>query len=62
MSGWWFWYRQDGVWRIARRHAPAPRYSRPCDWLASAEAMMRGDHADILWRKAEAAAGKLVWC
>jgi len=30
--------------------------------LAEAELMMRGDHSDCLWRKADESARRLIWC
>jgi len=30
--------------------------------IKQAENMMRGDHSDVLWRKVEREARKLIWC
>ncbi|MDK3074085.1 hypothetical protein QO034_13265 [Sedimentitalea sp. JM2-8] len=48
-----------GIWQPNNR---GHMYRRTTDTMYQAEMMMRGDHADILWRKVESEARKLIWC
>jgi hypothetical protein len=58
------WYRHalDAPWACFLDFPPPHTYSRPSEWLKNAEQMMRGDKSDVLWRKCDAAARKLIWC
>jgi len=55
------WYNY-GFWACFPRLTTGHHYSRPADWLQNAEAMMRGDHSDPLWRKTDESARRMVWC
>lgn len=50
------------VWRCILRQTFQHTYSRPSDWLRNAEAQMRGDRSNVLWRKNDEDARRLIWC
>jgi len=52
-----------GVWRCTLRKTYGHKYSRPSDWLENAEKMMSANNEqDVLWRKCDENARRLIWC
>ena len=58
----WYKHGPDRSWGCSFIHPPLWKCTGTKLAMEQAEAMMRGDHSDILWRNVERAARRLVWC